>query len=135
MGTIALTEEERLEIEHRIAVLELEHGDLDEIIPAYAVTIHKSQGSEYPAVVIPLSTQHYLMLRRNLIYTGITRGKRLVVLVGSGRRTVDARKAGSEEVIHTIVDKLTARYPLTSRAWTCASWSGEMSGASGGRRA
>jgi exodeoxyribonuclease V alpha subunit len=61
-------------------------GDLDEIIPAYATTIHKSQGSEYPAVVIPLSTQHYLMLRRNLIYTGITRGKRLVVLVGSEKR-------------------------------------------------
>jgi exodeoxyribonuclease V alpha subunit len=57
-------------------------GELDEIIPAYATTIHKSQGSEYPAVVIPLSTQHYLMLRRNLIYTGITRGKQLVVLVG-----------------------------------------------------
>jgi exodeoxyribonuclease V alpha subunit len=57
-------------------------GELDEIVPAYAITIHKSQGSEYPAVVIPLSTQHYLMLRRNLIYTGITRGKRLVVLVG-----------------------------------------------------
>src|SRR5271154_850419 len=57
-------------------------GELDELIPAYAISIHKSQGSEYPAVVIPLSTQHYLMLRRNLIYTGITRGKRLVVLVG-----------------------------------------------------
>jgi exodeoxyribonuclease V alpha subunit len=57
-------------------------GELDELVPAYAITIHKSQGSEYPAVVIPLSTQHYLMLRRNLIYTGITRGKRLVVLVG-----------------------------------------------------
>ena len=57
-------------------------GELDEIVPAYAITIHKSQGSEYPAVVIPLSPQHYLMLRRNLIYTGIARGKRLVVLVG-----------------------------------------------------
>jgi exodeoxyribonuclease V alpha subunit len=57
-------------------------GELDEIVPAYAVTIHKSQGSEYPPVVIPLSTQHYLMPRRNLIYTGVTRGKRLAVLVG-----------------------------------------------------
>jgi exodeoxyribonuclease V alpha subunit len=53
-------------------------GELDEIIPAYAISIHKSQGSEYPAVVIPPSTQHYLMLRRNLIYTGVTRGKQLV---------------------------------------------------------
>ncbi len=57
--------------------------DLDEIVPAYAVSIHKSQGSEYPAVVIPVSTQHYILLQRNLIYTGITRGKKLVVLVGT----------------------------------------------------
>jgi exodeoxyribonuclease V alpha subunit len=58
-------------------------GELDELALAYALTIHKSQGSEYPAVVIPLHTQHYLMLQRNLLYTGITRGKKLVVLVGS----------------------------------------------------
>jgi exodeoxyribonuclease V alpha subunit len=58
-------------------------GELDELALAYALTIHKSQGSEYPAVVIPLHTQHYMMLQRNLLYTGITRGKKLVVLVGS----------------------------------------------------
>jgi exodeoxyribonuclease V alpha subunit len=57
-------------------------GELDSLAPAYAVTIHKSQGSEYPAVVIPVLTQHYTMLQRNLLYTGVTRGKRLVVLVG-----------------------------------------------------
>src|SRR5207249_59595 len=57
-------------------------GELDELSLAYAITIHKSQGSEFPAVVIPLGTQHYLMLQRNLIYTGVTRGKRLVVLIG-----------------------------------------------------
>ena len=57
-------------------------GELDTLVPAYAATIHKSQGSEYPAVVIPLITQHYAMLQRNLLYTGVTRGKRLVVLVG-----------------------------------------------------
>jgi exodeoxyribonuclease V alpha subunit len=57
--------------------------ELDELALAYALSIHKSQGSEYPAVVIPLHTQHYLMLQRNLLYTGITRGKRLVVLVGA----------------------------------------------------
>src|SRR5262249_37838877 len=57
--------------------------ELDELALAYALTIHKSQGSEYPAVVIPLHTQHYLMLQRNLLYTGVTRGKKLVVLVGS----------------------------------------------------
>jgi exodeoxyribonuclease V alpha subunit len=58
-------------------------GELDELALAYAMTVHKAQGSEYPAVVMPLSTQHYMMLQRNLLYTGITRGKRLVVLVGS----------------------------------------------------
>jgi exodeoxyribonuclease V alpha subunit len=57
-------------------------GELDEVVLAYAKTIHKSQGSEYPAVVIPIVTQHYTMLQRNLLYTGLTRGKRLVVLVG-----------------------------------------------------
>ena len=57
-------------------------GELDTLVPAYAATVHKSQGSEYPAVVIPVLTQHYAMLRRNLFYTGVTRGKRLVVLVG-----------------------------------------------------
>jgi exodeoxyribonuclease V alpha subunit len=57
-------------------------GELDELVLAYATTIHKSQGSEYPAVVIPLVTQHYMMLARNLLYMGVTRGKRLVVLVG-----------------------------------------------------
>ena len=58
-------------------------GELDEISLAYALTIHKAQGSEYPAVVVPVHTQHFLMLRRNLLYTGLTRGKKLVVLVGS----------------------------------------------------
>ena len=57
-------------------------GELDEVALAYAVSIHKSQGSEYPAVVIPMMMQHYMMLRRNLLYTGITRGRKLVVLVG-----------------------------------------------------
>jgi len=57
-------------------------GELDTLVPAYAATIHKSQGSEYPAVVIPILMQHYMMLQRNLLYTGVTRGKKLVVLVG-----------------------------------------------------
>jgi len=57
-------------------------GELDEVALAYAITIHKSQGSEFPAVVIPMATQQYLLLQRNLVYTGITRGKKLVVVVG-----------------------------------------------------
>jgi exodeoxyribonuclease V alpha subunit len=67
-------------------------GELDTLVPAYAATIHKSQGSEYPAVVIPVMTQHYTMLQRNLIYTGVTRGKKLVVLVGQSRAIAIAVK-------------------------------------------
>jgi exodeoxyribonuclease V alpha subunit len=60
-----------------------EFSELDEIILSYAISVHKSQGSEYPAIIIPLLTQHYMLLQRNLLYTAITRGKKLVVLVGS----------------------------------------------------
>jgi exodeoxyribonuclease V alpha subunit len=63
-------------------LVKYDFGELDEISLAYAITIHKSQGSEFPAVVIPLATQHYMLLQRNLIYTGLTRGKRLLVLIG-----------------------------------------------------
>jgi exodeoxyribonuclease V alpha subunit len=77
-------------------------GELDTLVPAYAATIHKSQGSEYPAVIIPVLTQHYPMLQRNLLYTGITRGKRLVVLVGQKKaiaiavRNVSGRRRWSK---------------------------------------
>jgi exodeoxyribonuclease V alpha subunit len=60
-------------------------GDLDELTLAYATSIHKSQGSEYPAVVIPVVTQHFVMLARNLLYTAVTRGKQLVILVADPR--------------------------------------------------
>ena len=67
-------------------------GELDTVVPAYAATIHKAQGSEYPAVVIPIMTQHYAMLQRNLLYTGVTRGKKLVVLVGQKKAVAIAVK-------------------------------------------
>lgn len=67
-------------------------GELDTLVLAYAATIHKSQGSEYPAVVIPVLTQHYAMLQRNLLYTGITRGKRLVVIIGQRKAVAIAVK-------------------------------------------
>ncbi len=65
--------------------VEYDFSSMDEIVHAYAVSIHKSQGSEYPVVVIPVATQHYVLLQRNLIYTAVTRGKKLVVLVGTKR--------------------------------------------------
>jgi exodeoxyribonuclease V alpha subunit len=63
--------------------VEYDFGDLDELALAYVLSIHKSQGSEFPCVVIPLHTQHYMMLQRNLLYTAVTRGKKLVILVGT----------------------------------------------------
>jgi exodeoxyribonuclease V alpha subunit len=59
--------------------------ELDELVHAYAISIHKSQGSEFPAVVVPLLTTHYMMLQRNLLYTAVTRAQKLAVLVGSPR--------------------------------------------------
>ena len=70
-------------------------GELDTLVPAYAATVHKRQGSEYPAVVIPVLTQHYAMLKRNLLYTGVTRGKRLVVLVGQKKAVAIAVRNAS----------------------------------------
>ena len=76
------TEESQLTVQVDGRDITYDFAELDELVLAYATTIHKSQGSEYPAVVIPLSTQRYPMLQRNLVYTGVTRGKRLVVLLG-----------------------------------------------------
>ncbi len=73
---------QELVIEFNDKPVEYQFGELGEVALAYAVSIHESQGSEYPAVVIPMMMQHYLMLRRNLPYTGITRGRKRVVLIG-----------------------------------------------------
>jgi len=75
-------EEKELAIDFEGREVIYDFGELDEVSLAYAITIHKSQGSEFPAVIIPVATQHYLLLQRNLVYTGLTRGRRMVVLVG-----------------------------------------------------
>lgn len=75
-------------------------NELDELVLAYAVSVHKAQGSEYPAVVIPLLTQHYVMLQRNLLYTAVSRGKKLVVIIGTKKALAIALKN----------DKITKRY-------------------------
>lgn len=67
-------------------------GERDEVSLAYAITIYKSQGSEFSAVVIPLATQHYLLIQRNLVYTGVTLGKKLVVLIGQRKALAMAVK-------------------------------------------
>jgi len=90
-------DEDELEVTFDGRVVSYPFGELDELVLCYATTIHKSQGSEYPVVVIPISTQHYMMLKRNLIYTGITRGKKLVVLVGQKRALAIAVKGKQVE--------------------------------------
>ncbi len=99
IGVIAgIDSEKQLRVEFDGKIASYERQELDQLIHAYAVSIHKSQGSEYPAVVIPLGTQHFMMLQRSLLYTAVTRGKRLVVIVGSKRavqlavRNADARQ-------------------------------------------
>ena len=76
------TVEQQVTIHFDNRKVKYDFNELDEVSLAYAITIHKSQGSEFPAVVIPLATQHYMLLQRNLIYTGITRGKKLLVTIG-----------------------------------------------------
>ncbi len=85
-------EESRVIVEMDSGRVSYDFSELDELTHAYAVSIHKSQGSEYPAVVIPIMTQHYMMLQRNLLYTGITRGKKLVVVIGTRKAVAIAVK-------------------------------------------
>ena len=96
LGTVA-----RIDDEEGVVVVSFEgrevtypFGELDTLLPAFATTIHKSQGSEYPAVVIPVTTQHYTMLARNLLYTAVTRGRKLVVLVGQKKAIAIAVRGG-----------------------------------------
>jgi exodeoxyribonuclease V alpha subunit len=76
-------EEQKILVRYDDRVVDYAWNEMDEMVLAYAISIHKSQGSEYPAVVVPILPQHYIMLQRNLLYTAITRAKKLVVLVGS----------------------------------------------------
>lgn len=97
LGTVARIDEDEgaviVDFEGRKVIYP--YGELDTLVPAYATTIHKSQGSEYPAVVIPLAMQHWTMLARNLLYTGVTRGKRLVVLLAQRKALGIAVRGGN----------------------------------------
>jgi len=101
------TQEVKIRFEDKDAVYE--QSELDELVPAYCVSIHKSQGSDFPAVVLPLLTQHYVMLQRNLIYTAITRGKQLVVLVGSSKAlSIAVKNRGSHRRRTLLSERLKA---------------------------
>jgi exodeoxyribonuclease V alpha subunit len=84
--------------------VDYEFGELDELVHAYAVTIHRSQGSEYPCVVIPITMSAWMMLQRNLLYTAVTRAKKLVVLVGSRKAIGQAVRAVGTGRRHTALD-------------------------------
>ena len=107
IGIIARIDREYQEVtvdyEGRLVVYD--YNDLDEIVLAYAISVHKSQGSEYPAVVMPIHTQHYMLLQRNLLYTGITRGKKLVVVVGMKKAMAMAVQNNKPQKRYTYLKK------------------------------
>ena len=105
IGRIASIDEEAREVRVIMDDREViyDYSDLDELVHAYAVSVHKAQGSEYPAVVIPILTQHYVLLQRNLLYTGVTRGKKLVVIVGTKKAMAIAVKNNKTEKRYTLL--------------------------------
>jgi exodeoxyribonuclease V alpha subunit len=109
------TEESLLQIEFDGRSVQYEFTELDEIQLAYAVSIHKSQGSEYPVIVIPLAMQHYMLLERNLIYTAITRGKQLVVVIAQTKALAMAVKTQkSQRRLTLLAQRLQSQLALES---------------------
>lgn len=103
------TEAETLAVSFDGREVGYDFGELDELALAYAITVHKSQGSEYPAVVIPVTTQHYTMLERNLLYTGVTRGRRLVVLIGQTKAlSIAVRQQRSQHRVTGLCERVRA---------------------------
>jgi exodeoxyribonuclease V alpha subunit len=102
-------DESELSVDYEGRIVVYDFGELDELMPAYAMSIHESQGSEFPAVVIPVHTQHYMLLQRNLLYTGVTRGKRLVVLVGMPKAIAIAVKRADARTRHSALKERLQR--------------------------
>lgn len=101
-------EENLLQIKFDDRIVDYEFNELDEISLAYAISIQKAQGSEYPAVVIPLAMQHYMLLERNLLYTGVTRGKQLVVIIAQPKALVMAVKnQRSQRRVTNLISRLS----------------------------
>jgi len=109
IGRVTRIDEEEglVSIDFDSRVVEYEPGELDEISLAYATSVHKSQGSEYPAVVIPLAMQHYMLLERNLLYTAVTRGRKLVVIIGQMKALAMAvKRTGSMKRLTNLQHRL-----------------------------
>lgn len=107
-------EEQEVIVDYDGRPISYEYSELDEIVMAYAVSVHKSQGSEYPAIVMPILTQHYMLLQKNLLYTGITRGKRLVILVGTKKAIAIAIKNNKPQQRYTLLRARLELQPITS---------------------
>ncbi len=96
-------EEQEVTVQFEERLVTYDYADVNELALAYAVTIHKSQGSEYPVVILPTFMQHYLMLSRNLLYTGLTRAKRLAILVGPAKAIALAVKQAKDHERYTLL--------------------------------
>jgi exodeoxyribonuclease V alpha subunit len=115
IGRVVGIDRDEQQLTLRFDGLEVEYGfdELDELILSYASTIHKSQGSECPCVVVPIHTQHYMLLQRNLLYTAVTRGRKLVVLVGTKKAIAMAvKRVNSRRRITTLRERLTESFDV-----------------------
>ncbi len=107
-------EMQELKVNYDGRLVSYDFSDLDEIVLAYAISVHKSQGSEYPVVIIPVLTQHYMLLQRNLFYTGITRGKKLVILIGTKKALAIAVRNNKQQERYTLLrERLKSETPVS----------------------
>jgi len=105
-------EQQQLKVDFDGRAVSYEFSELDELVLAYAVSVHKAQGSEYPVVIMPVMTQHYVLLQRNLVYTGVTRGRNLVVLVGTKKALAIAIRNDEPRRRYTRLRERLAYYDL-----------------------
>ena len=105
MGFITqiVSEDKQFFIRFEKKVVQYEYSEAEEIVHSYAVTIHKSQGSEFPVVIMPILNQHFIMLQRNLIYTGMTRAKKLLILIGSKKAVSIAVNNYKQEIRYSML--------------------------------
>ncbi len=105
IGRVAVIDREMqdLRVSYDGRLVSYDFSELDEVVLAYAISVHKSQGSEYPVVVMPVLTQHYMLLQRNLLYTGVTRGKKLVILIGTKKALAIAVRNNKPQERYTLL--------------------------------
>jgi exodeoxyribonuclease V alpha subunit len=107
-------EMQELKVNYDGRLVSYDFSDLDEIVLAYAISVHKSQGSEYPVVIMPVLTQHYMLLQRNLLYTGVTRGKRLAILIGTKKALAIAVRNNKPQERYTLLrERLKSEKPVS----------------------